>query len=82
MNVMLDKVSKVLTVQAGPGLTEESFTVLPYTNGEDIYSEIKKMGKFLETQRTEGISTSDLILNIIRERENFKLYLLRSGFSR
>jgi choline-phosphate cytidylyltransferase len=32
---------------------------------DDIYAEIKKAGKFMATQRTEGISTSDLILRII-----------------
>lgn len=40
---------------------------LPYadTSGEaedgDVYLHLKRMGKFLETQRTEGISTSDII---------------------
>lgn len=32
---------------------------------EDIYAGIKKAGKFMATQRTEGISTSDVILRII-----------------
>ena len=32
---------------------------------EDIYLPIKKIGKFIPTQRTEGISTSDLALRII-----------------
>ena len=40
---------------------------LPYGSvGQcDIYAEIKKAGKFMATQRTEGISTSDIILRII-----------------
>ena len=40
---------------------------LPYgsVGQEDIYAEIKKAGKFMPTQRTEGISTSDIILRII-----------------
>lgn len=32
---------------------------------DDVYAEIKAAGKFLATQRTEGISTSDIILRII-----------------
>jgi choline-phosphate cytidylyltransferase len=43
---------------------------------DDIYAEIKKAGKFKATQRTEGISTSDIILRIIRE---YELYIQRSS---
>lgn len=40
---------------------------LPYggVGQKDIYAEIKKAGKFVATQRTDGISTSDIILRII-----------------
>ena len=41
----------------------------------DIYAEIKKAGKFKATQRTEGISTSDIILRIIQD---YDLYVERS----
>ena len=36
---------------------------LPYGSGDvaDIYEPIKKLGKFLPTKRTEGISSSDMI---------------------
>jgi choline-phosphate cytidylyltransferase len=36
---------------------------LPYGQGDvaDIYEPVKKMGKFLPTKRTEGISSSDII---------------------
>lgn len=33
---------------------------------DDVYSFVKKLGKFKETQRTDGVSTSDLILRIIK----------------
>ncbi len=31
-----------------------------------MYGFVKKLGRFKETQRTEGVSTSDLILRIIK----------------
>ena len=36
---------------------------LPYSQGNvaDIYEPIKKLGKFLPTKRTEGVSSSDII---------------------
>lgn len=42
---------------------------LPYgsVGQEDIYAEIKRAGKFKATQRTEGISTSDILLRIIQD---------------
>lgn len=41
---------------------------IPYVSAgsEDVYAFVKKSGMFLETQRTEGISTSDLIVAIIK----------------
>lgn len=33
---------------------------------DDVYGFVKKLGKFKETKRTEGVSTSDLILRIIK----------------
>jgi len=49
----------------------------PYgsAGSDDIYKEIKKAGKFMPTQRTEGISTSDIILRIIQD---YDLYVQRS----
>ena len=50
---------------------------LPYTDNSgqsasgDVYYEIKKMGKFHETKRTEGISTSDLINRIIKDYDSY-----------
>ena len=37
----------------------------------DVYSPIKIAGKFLETQRTEGISTSDLIVTIVKDYDDY-----------
>ncbi|KAI5135211.1 choline-phosphate cytidylyltransferase [Nematocida ausubeli] len=38
---------------------------------EDAYAEVKKLGVFVETQRTEGISTSEIISRVLREYELF-----------
>lgn len=60
---------------------------LPYsdTSGEssdgDVYDRIKKMGKFLETKRTDGISTSDLINRIIKEYDTFIRRNLQRGYT-
>lgn len=44
---------------------------LPYIGGVDIYYDIKKAGMFRATQRTEGISTSDIILRIIKDYDMY-----------
>ncbi|KAE8896382.1 hypothetical protein PF005_g3409 [Phytophthora fragariae] len=60
---------------------------LPYsdTSGEasegDVYARIKAMGKFLETRRTDGISTSDLIIRIIAEYDTFIRRNLQRGYT-
>lgn len=57
---------------------------LPYNSAGsgDIYQEVKALGKFFETQRTDGVSTSDLIVRIIRDRDTFFNQLLKQGYSR
>jgi choline-phosphate cytidylyltransferase len=57
---------------------------IPYSSGgaEDIYSVIKKAGHFKATQRTDGISTSDLILRIVRDYDDYVQRNLDRGYSR
>ena len=55
----------------------------PYASGEcdDVYEFIKNQGKFLPTQRTDGISTSDLITRIIKDYDEFIWRNLERGIS-
>jgi len=61
---------------------------LPYTDasgaagGGDVYDLVKKMGRFKETTRTEGVSTSDIILRILRGYNDYVLRNLDRGYSR
>ena len=57
---------------------------IPYTSAGsgDIYQEIKAAGKFKATQRTEGISTSDIILRIIKDYDMYVSRQLERGFNR
>lgn len=57
---------------------------LPYASGtdDDIYRPIKEAGKFLTTQRTDGISTSDIITKIIRDYDKYLMRNFARGASR
>ncbi|RYP49372.1 hypothetical protein DL768_004932 [Monosporascus sp. mg162] len=57
---------------------------LPYgaAEGDDIYAPIKKAGKFLVTQRTEGVSTTGIITKIVRDYEKYIARQLKRGTSR
>lgn len=48
----------------------------------DVYLPIKKAGKFLETQRTEGISTSDLIVTIVKDYDEYVARNLKRGYTK
>ena len=50
---------------------------VPYATAgvDDCYKFVKEQGKFLATQRTDGISTSDIIGRVVR---NYDMYLLRN----
>lgn len=57
---------------------------IPYESGEheDVYAEVKQAGRFAETTRTDGVSTSDLILRIIRDYNEYVMRNLSRGYSR
>lgn len=57
---------------------------LPYVSTEsgDVYQHIKEQGRFLETQRTEGVSTTDLIVRIVRDYDDYLLRNLSRGIKR
>ena len=59
---------------------------LPYNNtsgdgDDDVYARLKKAGKFYETKRTDGISTSELIIRIISKYDTFIRRNLERGYS-
>lgn len=57
---------------------------LPYasTDSDDIYKPIKEKGMFLTTQRTEGISTSDIITKVIRDYDKYLMRNFARGATR
>ncbi|KAI4867388.1 Nucleotidylyl transferase [Hypoxylon rubiginosum] len=57
---------------------------IPYgaAEGDDIYAAIKKEGKFLVTQRTEGVSTTGIITKIVRDYEKYIARQFKRGTTR
>ncbi|CEJ59146.1 Putative Phosphorylcholine transferase/cholinephosphate cytidylyltransferase [Penicillium brasilianum] len=57
---------------------------LPYQadEGDDIYEPIKAQGKFLVTQRTEGVSTTGIITRIVRDYDQYISRQFKRGASR
>lgn len=51
---------------------------LPYQadEGDDIYAPIKEQGKFLVTQRTEGVSTTGIITKYVFLTSNWEVFIL------
>ncbi|KAI9892266.1 MAG: hypothetical protein M1814_001725 [Vezdaea aestivalis] len=57
---------------------------IPYgaDEGDDIYKPVKQEGKFLVTQRTEGVSTTGIITKIVRDYEQYIARQFKRGTSR
>ncbi|KAK6919805.1 Cytidyltransferase-like domain [Dillenia turbinata] len=59
---------------------------LPYADasgaGKDVYEFVKKVGKFKETKRTDGISTSDIIMRIVKDYNQYVMRNLDRGYTR
>ncbi|XVF20959.1 hypothetical protein REPUB_Repub12eG0049000 [Reevesia pubescens] len=59
---------------------------LPYADAsgtaKDVYEFVKAAGKFKETKRTDGISTSDIIMRIVKDYNQYVMRNLDRGYSR
>jgi len=55
---------------------------LPYpAGGIDLFAHLKQMGRFVATQRTDGISTSDLITRVVKDYDVYARRNLARGYS-
>ncbi len=47
-----------------------------------LFLQVKAAGKFKETKRTDGISTSDLIMRILKDYNQYVMRNLARGYTR